>query len=346
MDKPNYSIEHRKGQHLLTEERHEIEIRLKDGWSLYQIAHKLKRPYNTIKNEVRRGRVLLYGGRVSRYKAKVGETRYRENHAASRKQYKRLTADRFCNYVEQHFTEDQWSLDACYGRALSSGAFERKEMVCTKTLYNYVDKGLLRIKNRDLPEKLRRNTKGRRVRKNRRILGDSIDIRPKSVEWREEFGHWEIDTVVGSKKEKEPCVLTITERKTRNSIWVKAHNHTADAILSALREVIAGFGERANLVFRSITGDNGSEFTRLPEITQQGMAVYFTHPYSSWEKGTNECHNKLLRRFIPKGKSMTSYLSEDIAYMADWVNSLPRKVLGYRTPEELFEAELDRIYAR
>jgi len=91
--------------------------------------------------------------------------------------------------------------------------------------------------------------------------------------------------------------------------------------------------------------NNGSEFTRLPEITQQGMAVYFTHPYSSWEKGTNECHNKLLRRFIPKGKSMTSYRSEDIAYMADWANSLPRKVLGYRTPEELFEAELDRIYA-
>lgn len=346
MDKTNYSMEHRKGQHLSAEERHEIEIRLKDGWSLYQIAHKLKRPYNTIKNEVRRGSVLLYGGRVSRYKAKVGEARYRENRAASRKQYKRLAVDRFCKYVEQHFVEEQWSLDVCYGRALSSGAFERKEMVCTKTLYNYVDQGLLRIKNRDLPEKLRRNTKGRKVRKNKRILGDSIDIRPKSVELREEFGHWEIDTVVGSKKEKEPCVLTITERKTRHSIWVKAHNHTADAILSALKEVIAGFGERANLVFRSITGDNGSEFTRLPEITQQGMAVYFTHPYSSWEKGTNECHNKLLRRFIPKGKSMTSYLSEDIAYMADWVNSLPRKVLGYRTPEELFEAELDRIYAR
>jgi len=125
MDKSNYSMEHRKGQHLLAEERHEIEIRLKDGWSIYQIAHQLKRSYNKIKNEVRRGRVLLYGGKVSRYKAKVGEARYRENRAASRKQYKRLAVDRFCNYVEQHFTEDPWSLDVCYGQALASGAFER-----------------------------------------------------------------------------------------------------------------------------------------------------------------------------------------------------------------------------
>jgi len=131
--------------------------------------------------------------------------------------------------------------------------------------------------------------------------------------------------------------LIITERKTRNCIWVEAHSHTADAIHPALRQVIFKFGERANQVFRSITRDNGNEFIRLPEITQQGIAVYFTHPYSFWEKGTNECHNKLLRRFIPKGKSMTSYLSEDIVYMADWANSLSRKVLGYRTPEFTIE---------
>jgi len=96
--------------------------------------------------------------------------------------------------------------------------------------------------------------KGEKSTKKQTDMGGSMDIRPKSVEWREKFGHWEIDTVVGSKKEKEPCVLTITERKTRNSIWVKVHNHTADAIQSALKEVISGFGERANSVFRSITG--------------------------------------------------------------------------------------------
>lgn len=105
------------------------------------------------------------------------------------------------------------------------------------------------------------------------------------------------------------------------------------------------FGIKASTVFKSVTGDNGSEFARLAELTSQGTSVYFTHPYSSWEKGTNECHNKLLRRFIPKGVSMAGYSAEDIAYMADWANTLPRKLLGYRTPEELFDEELDRIYA-
>lgn len=115
----------------------------------------------------------------------------------------------------------------------------------------------------------------------------------------------------------------------------------------AVREnTLAQFGSMASTVFKTVTSDNGSEFAKLSELESQGIKVYFTHPYSSWEKGTNECHNKLLRRFIPKGVSMAEYSGDDISYMADWANTLPRKILGYRTPDELFEAELDRIYAR
>ena len=183
------------------------------------------------------------------------------------------------------------------------------------------------------------------MRKHKRILGDSIELRPESVELREEFGHWEVDTVLGSKYEDEPCTVTMTERKTRNSIWIKAANHTADAVQEAIQSIMDYFGIKASTVFKSVTGDNGSEFARLAELASQGTSVYFTHPYSSWEKGINECHNRLLRRFIPKGVSMAGYSIEDIAYMADWTNTLPRKILGYRTPEELFDEDLDRIYA-
>lgn len=344
MDTQNYTTEHRKGQHLLAEERHEIEVRLKDGWTVYRIAKKLGRSYNTIKGEIARGTVSLYNDKVFRYKAKAAEERYKENRRNSRRQYKRLEVSSFIRYVEGHFAEG-WSLDACAGRALESGQFRREQVVCTKTLYNYVDRGLVGIKNIDLPEKLRRNTKKEKARKNKRILGDSIELRPENVGLREEFGHWEFDTVVSGKGENEPCAVTLTERKTRNSLWVKASAHTADAVQSAIQSVMSHFGSKAAAVFKTVTSDNGSEFTRLTELTSQGTKVYFTHPYSSWEKGTNECHNKLLRRFIPKGGSMSSYTAEDIAFMADWANALPRKILGYRTPEELFEAELDRIYA-
>ena len=150
---------------------------------------------------------------------------------------------------------------------------------------------------------------------------------------------------MGSKYEDEPCTVTMTERKTRNSIWIKAANHTADAVQEAIQSIMDYFGNKASTVFKSVTGDNGSEFARLAELASQGTSVYFTHPYSSWEKGTNECHNRLLRRFIPKGVSMAGYSAEDIAYMADWANTLPRKILGYRTPEELFDEELARSYA-
>ena len=344
MDIQNYSTEHRKGQHLLAEERHEIEVRRKDGWSVYRIAKHLGRAYNTIKEEIARGTVYLYNGKVARYKATAGEQQYKENRRNSRRQYKRLEVSSFIGYVEEHFAEG-WSLDICTGRALETGKFSRNQIVCTKTLYNYVDRGLIGIKNIDLPEKLCRNTKQEKVRKNRRILGDSIELRPESVELREEFGHWEVDTVVGSKCEDEPCTVTLVERKTREAIWIKAVNHTANGVQAAIQSVMDQFGSMASTVFKTVTGDNGSEFARLAELVSQGTKVYFTHPYSSWEKGTNECHNKLLRRFIPKGVSMTRYSAEDIAYIADWVNTLPRKILGYRTPDELFEAELDRIYA-
>ena len=174
---------------------------------------------------------------------------------------------------------------------------------------------------------------------------DSIESRPESVELREEFGHWEVDTVLGSKYEDEPCTVTLVERKTRKAIWVKADDHTAASVQAAIERVFSYFGSMAQAVFKTVTSDNGFEFTRLAELASRGTDVYFTHPYSSWEKGTNECHNKLLRRFIPKGISMKRFSAEDIAYMADWANTLPRKILGYRTPDELFEAELDRIYA-
>ena len=107
-------------------------------------------------------------------------------------------------------------------------------MVCTKTLYNYVALGLLPIKNVDLPEKLRRNTKPKKARENRKNLGRNIEECPEIVDLRTEFGHWEIDTVIGKKNENEPCVLTLVERMTRMCIWAKARNHTAEAINEAL----------------------------------------------------------------------------------------------------------------
>lgn len=107
------------------------------------------------------------------------------------------------------------SLDACVGRTLASGAFTRNETVCTKTLYHYVERGLLRVKTTDLPECLSRKTKAKRVRRHKRQLGRSISERPAAINQRREFGHWECDLVLGHKTKDDQALLTLYERMTR-----------------------------------------------------------------------------------------------------------------------------------
>lgn len=175
MDNPNCSTEHKKYQHLTSEERHIIEVRFnEDKWTIYAIAKSLGRPYNTIKNEINRGMLYLYNGKVARYKADKGEEIYLEHRRNSCRNYRCLETAKFLRYVEDRFFDEGWSLDATVGYAKTNVLFSSKEMVCTKTLYNYVDLGLLKIKNIDLPEKLSRKTKTKKDRENTRKLGNSI----------------------------------------------------------------------------------------------------------------------------------------------------------------------------
>lgn len=187
--------------------------------------------------------------------------------------------------------------------------------------------------------------RAKKVRENKRILGKSIEERPEVVDFREEFGHWELDSVIGKKKKGEPVVITLTECKTRMCIWLKVRDHSVEAVNEALRILFSQFSDLWHEVVKTITTDNGPEFALLLELEGDHMCVYFTHPYSSCEKGTNECYNRMLRRFIQKGKSISDYTADEICFFADFINGLQRKILDYHTPEELFDRYLDRIYA-
>lgn len=348
MDYPNNITESRKNKHLNFEERMTIQLRLKDGHSPYRIAKELRRSQNTVINEIRRGTTtqIKQGKYIEIYLADTGEAIYKKHRLDSCRTFKRLECCDFINYAVDKIKGDSWSPDACVGNALKTGKFQRSQIVCTKTLYNYIDLGLLSVKNIDLPIKLRRNTKPTIVKKHKKKLGKSISERPKDIDNREEFGHWEIDTVIGEKSGNDCVLLTILERKTRNAIVRRITSKTADAVMNELRSIRKLYGEQFSKVFKTITGDNGSEFADLSTLeTNTDTSVYFTHPYSSFEKGTNERHNGLIRRFIPKGKRMSDYDLADIAFIEEWMNTLPRRILNYSTPEELFESELDIIYA-
>ena len=279
------------------------------------------------------------------YLADTGETIYKKNRLSSCRKFKYLQCSDFINYVVDKIKHDSWSPDACVGVAINSGMFKRSEIVCTKTLYHYIDIDLLLVKNIDLPLKLRRNNKSVRVKKHKKKLGKSIEERPEHISSREEFGHWEIDTVIGEKSNNDYALLTLVERKTRNAIIRKIESKTASSVIKEIKNIQDFFGDKFSEIFKTITSDNGLEFADLATLENfTDTKVYFTHPYSSFEKGTNERHNGLIRRFIPKGKRISNYNLDQILFIEDWMNTLPRKILKYKTPEELFDNHLNEIY--
>lgn len=168
MDHQNNTTNSTKNKHLNFEECITIQLRLKDGLSAYKIAKELNRPINTITNEIRRGTTtqLKQGKSIQIYLADTGNAIYEKNRQNSCCTFKRLECSKFINA--------SWSLDAYVGYALETGLFERSQMVFTKTLYNYIDLGLLPLINMDLPIKLRINTKPSKTRKHKKNLGKSI----------------------------------------------------------------------------------------------------------------------------------------------------------------------------
>ena len=135
------------------------------------------------------------------------------------------------------------------------------------------------------------------------------------------------------------------ERKTREYRMIRIPGRDPNGVMEALREVRSQYDEHWDDVFKTIITDNGSEFSLLSGMEKlSNTLVYFAHPYTSCEKGSVERHNGLIRRFIPKGCRIDSFTNEQIRQIEVWCNSLPRKMLGYSTPYELFEDELDRIY--
>ena len=152
---------------------------------------------------------------------------------------------------------------------------------------------------------------------------------------------------VGQKSGNDQVLLTLAERKSREYWMLPIKNREADSVMEAFQVLQETYSEHFGEVFKTITTDNGSEFSKLSELEELAETlVYYTHPYTSCEKGTNERHNGIIRRFIPKGKRISDFDADYISNIEMWCNSLPRKILNYRTPDEVFEDELDRIYRR
>lgn len=191
------------------------------------------------------------------------------------------------------------------------------EKISTSTIYYWINKGFFGLKGSILNYARKRKKKEKEEVKRLRILGKTIEERPKEINNREEVGHYEIDTVI-LRKEKGQCLLTLTDRKSRYEIIRLIKDKTVKSVNKALKEVLKEYE------IKSITENNGLEFARLYEVFDYEK-IYYAHPYSSYERGSNENHNRLIRRFLSKGTKNTT--QKRVAFIEDWINNYPKKTI-------------------
>jgi len=212
--------------------------------------------------------------------------------------------------------------------------------VSTPTLYRYIDAGFIPgVTNSDLLEKRKHKHKYSKVRASRAPAGESIENRPQEINDRNTFGHWEMDCVIGKAKGNGEALLVLTERFTRFELIFKLVTKTAVHVNSIVESTLSKYPQGT---FQSITVDNGSEFASAHALP---LPVYYCHPFTSCERGSNENCNRLVRRYFPKGESMASRTQADADSAAQHINAMHRKVLGYKTAQERFAEELQALVA-
>lgn len=306
-------------------ERYQIFALRKEKFSIRQIAQNLGRSPSTISRELCRNQGLRgYRPLQAHHKAR---TRAKESRASN---VSRIEPGTFA--VVEALLKLQWSPQQISKR-LSKDSDLR---ISHETIYRYVLKdrrngGMLYLNLRRRHRKYQRrlgNTNARGQIKNRR----SIETRPACIETRAHTGHWEGDTVVGRQK-KGKVLVTLVERRSRFLVAKMASAKSAKEVAASIIEALQ---DSASMV-KTVTFDNGKEFSNHQDIAKAlDCDVYFARPYHSWERGTNENTNGLLRQYFPKGMSLDDVTDETLQTIVNRINKRPRRVLGYSTPEEIF----------
>ena len=309
MSQENNNTKSKKIQHLTYAKRMQIEALLKTKITKIEIASIVGISRATLYRELKRGSVIQKNSDWTycyKYFADVGQNRYEANRTNSHRKSLKPLYEKELNELQILMKTRQWSIGAAYS--------QMKPFLCLRTLYNYLKKSS------------KKRVKSSKPRRNLTHLGKSIEIRPEIVETREMFGDYEIDLIVSGKNLKG-ALLTIIERKTRCGFIVKLKEKTSAEVIKALKAF--------PFPINSITTDNGSEFAGLEDALN--IPVFYTHPYSSWEKGSIERFNGLIRWFVPKGSDISKISDDKIKAVEEYFNSLPRKILNWQTPKDFFQ---------
>lgn len=337
-------------KHITKAERIKIEALHTNGKTVKEIADYLHRDRSTIYKELKRGYWQRLDGEYrfhTAYSADIAQQDYDYKATAKGAPLKIGNNLAFANYLESKIIEEKFSPCAALAETKKQG-FETN--ICFKTLYNYIDSRIFRkLTNKHLPCKSKRKPKNEKGKKrNSHPFGLSIDKRPKSANNRQ-FGHWEMDTVLGKRDGQHNALLVLTERKTRYEIILQMAQKTTQNVVKSINDLERKCGAKFKSIFKTITVDNGREFCDTQGMEQscrtkqKRTTIYYCHPYSSWERGSNENANILIRRFIPKGTPIENYTNEQVKQIETWINRYPRKILNYNCSYDLFMEELAKL---
>ena len=330
----------KKHRRLTIKERVQIETLLNAKKTKIYIAKTLNRSRSTISREINK----WVKNKEDKYDAELAHWNAKDDYANKRNKDKISTHSLLRFFVYKGLLSD-WTPEQISGRlkelypnnpimsisheAIYRHIYTRPQASLNKKLI----KLLVRKKTRRIPSKKKRGTGSK-------ILNQvSIDNRPVHIDLREEIGHWEGDLVIG--KNHKSAIGTIVERKTRFTLILKLNSKKADEVAEKFSKVLNQLNSKFK---KSMTYDNGIEMARHEKITQKtGMKIYFAHPYSSWERGTNENTNGLIRRYLPKGTDFNQISENQLMNIQKKLNNRPRKIIAYKTPLEMMNFELKKV---
>ncbi len=336
------------GKYIKEHERYIIETMLKDKKTVREIAERLGRHVNTVYGEIRRGTVELIDTNLKPYKAYKADVGQRiQNERSHNKGIDLKIGNDYktAEYIEKMVLECRYSPYAVSVVLQSADEFTSLSF---KTLYNYIHNDVfLNISDNNLTYKVAKKTEKEKQKRPcyNKLGAKTIEERPKEVKDRSQFGDWEMDTVYSGKGTTKECLLVLTERMTRCEIVRKIPDRTAQSVLDEINSIenLIGY-DSFRSIFRTITCDNGVEFSKFKEIELscqrigKRTSLYFCHPFCSCERGSNENANKLIRKFIPKGADISQYSNEYIRDMENIINNYPRKLFNGLSSNEYMRA--------
>ena len=342
-------------KHITFNERLFIEAWQKADVPPKVMAEKLGKHVSAIYRELKRGQYEHLNSDYTtemRYSPDIADKKYRDNLKAKGAPLKIGNDRDFADYVEYKICQEKYSPGAVLGEIERKG-IEFQTNISKQTLYRYIEQGVfLTLTIKDLPNKGKsKSKKYRKVTQARPQRGESIEKRPEEIQSRESFGHWEMDSVLPGKDGKKPS-LVLTERRTRAELIRLLKDHTAESVVKALNRIERKIGsEKFSKIFKSITIDNGPEFSDCDGMEKSCIKagnrtkVYYCHPYSAYERGSNENQNKMIRRHYPKGTNFDNLTAKDIKKLESWINNYPREMFNFYSSADLLEACLNEVFS-